>query len=72
MKFTKELEENNMNSFLDVLVKRTSTAFETSVYRKKTFTGLGTSFFSFIPNPYGYERASAASGASSFVLKGKI
>ena len=50
MKFTKETEVNNTIAFLDVQVKRIGTKFETSVYRKKTFTGLGTSFFSFIPS----------------------
>ena len=49
MKFTKETEVNDTISFLDVQVKRTGTGLETSVYRKKTFTGLGTSFSSFIP-----------------------
>ena len=49
MKFTKETEANGAIPFLDVLVRRTATTFETSVYRKKTFTGLGTSFFSYIP-----------------------
>lgn len=49
MKFTKEVEQNSTLSFLDVEVKRNGAKFETSVYRKETFTGLGTSFFSFIP-----------------------
>lgn len=49
MRFTKETEVNNSLSFLDVQVKRVGSRFETSVYRKQSFTGLGTSFFSFIP-----------------------
>ena len=49
IKFTKETEVNKSISFLDVRVSRFNNEFETSVYRKKTFTGLGTSFFSFIP-----------------------
>ena len=39
-------------SFLDVLVDRDSRAVQCSVYRKPTFTNLGTSFFSFIPTVY--------------------
>ena len=50
MKFTKEVESNGALPFLDVTVKRSGATFETSVYRKPTFTGLGLSFFSFIPN----------------------
>ena len=49
IKFTKETEVNDSISFLDVQVKRKGNSFETSVYRKQTFTGLGTSFFSYIP-----------------------
>ena len=38
LKFTFEKEKNNL-PFLDVNVERTVTGFETSVYRKPTFTG---------------------------------
>ena len=48
MKFTMEVEENGQLPFLDVNVKKIAGKFQTSVYRKPTFTGLGTSFFSFV------------------------
>ena len=47
--FTCDLEENNSLPFLDVLVTRENHKAVTSVYRKPTFTGLGTHFSSFIP-----------------------
>ena len=47
--FTMEKESNGQLSFLDVQVKRIGGRLETSVFRKSTFTGQGTSFFSFIP-----------------------
>ena len=47
-----EVEENGELPFLDVNVKKIAGRFETSVYRKPTFTGLGTSFFSFITNKF--------------------
>ena len=43
LKFTFEKEKNNCLPFLNINVERTVTGFETSVYRKPTFTGL-TSF----------------------------
>ena len=49
MKFTKELESNGSLPFLDVNVRRSGNSLETSVYRKPSHTGLGLSFFSFIP-----------------------
>ena len=49
IEFTSEIEENGSLSFLDVDLKRTMTGFETSVYRKPTFTGLTTKFTSYIP-----------------------
>ena len=49
IKFTCEVEHNDTLPFLDVLVSRRSGSFATSVYRKPTFTGLGTHFLSFIP-----------------------
>ena len=49
IKFTKEVETNGILPFLDVTVRRAGTSIETSVYRKPSFTGLGLSFFSFVP-----------------------
>ena len=49
MKFSMETEENCQLPFLDINVRKVDGKFETSIYRKKTFTGLGISFFSFIP-----------------------
>ena len=46
--FTDELEENNRLSFLDVAVTRTDDGFTTNLYRKGTFSGVFTNFFSFI------------------------
>ena len=43
IKFTIEFEHNNAIPFLDILVTRNqNNAFTTSIYRKKTFTGLYT------------------------------
>lgn len=47
IKFTMETEKDGQLAFLDVNVRKTLGKFETSVYRKPTFTGLGLSFFSF-------------------------
>ena len=49
IKFTSELEQNYKISFLDCLVTRKNNKFETSTFRKTTFSGLGTSYFSFTP-----------------------
>ena len=48
IKFTMEKEINGQFPFLDVLVTRQGGRLHTSVYRKPSFSGLGTSFFSFI------------------------
>ena len=45
IKFTMETESSNSLSFLDVKVSRNNNKFTTSVYRKPTFSGIGTSFF---------------------------
>ena len=45
IKFTCEHESSGSLSFLDVNVSRSCNKFTTSVFRKSTFTGLGTSFF---------------------------
>ena len=42
-----ETVQNNKLPFLDVLVRRTDYIFQTSVFRKDVFSGLGTSYFSF-------------------------
>jgi len=46
IKFTKENEINNKLSFLDINIELINGKFHTSVYRKPTFTLLGTNFFS--------------------------
>ena len=57
IKFTMETEERGQLPFLDVLLSKQSVSdrqgsFITSVYRKKTFTGLLTNYFSFTPFKY--------------------
>ena len=53
IKFTIEFEENGKIPFLDILLKRThQNNFSTSIYRKKTFTGLYTKWDSFTPRKY--------------------
>lgn len=47
IKFTMEYESNLSISFLDCQVKRLNNKFSCSVYRKESFTGLGTSMFSY-------------------------
>ena len=46
--FTEELEQNDTLSFLDISVRRTPDGFTTNLYRKKTFSGVFTNFFSFL------------------------
>ena len=50
--FTMDEEKNNPLPFLDVLVKRCSFAFVTSIYRKPTFTGLYLSWDAFTPKSW--------------------
>ena len=52
IKFTVEFEENNTISFLDIPIKRNNYAFSTSIFRKKTFTGLYTKWDSLTPRKY--------------------
>ena len=57
IKFTMETEERGQLPFLDVLLSKQSVSdrqgsFITSVYRKKTYTGLLTNYFSFTPFKY--------------------
>ena len=50
IKFTVEIEDNDCLSFLDVLISRTDDGkIETSVYRKKIFSGLYMKNDSFVP-----------------------
>ena len=51
-KFTMETERNNSLPFLDLRIFRQNNKLVTTVYRKPTFSGLGTSFFSNIPFLY--------------------
>ncbi|XP_065681464.1 uncharacterized protein LOC136095139 [Hydra vulgaris] len=51
LKFTTEKEQDNQIAFLDVLIKK-SNSLLTSVYHKKTYTGLLQNFSSFIPSCY--------------------
>ena len=44
--FTMENEIDNQLPFLDILIERTPSGFSTGVYRKPTFTGQGTIFYS--------------------------
>ena len=50
--FTAEIEAENSLPFLDVLVTREGNNLMTSLYRKKTFTGLYTDFASLAPDKY--------------------
>ena len=52
IKFTVEFENDNSIPFLDVLVTRDDTGFSTSLYRKKTYTGLYSNFDSLAPDKY--------------------
>ena len=49
IKFTMETEIEKKLPFLDIIVSTNDNKINTSVYRKKTFTGLGLSFFSHCP-----------------------
>ena len=51
IEFTCETENNCRLNFLDLTFHR-NTKFETSVFRKDSFTNLGMKFNSFIPNLY--------------------
>ena len=51
--FTYEKEIDGKLCFLDILIQNINTdKFQTSIYRKKTFTGLLTNFLSFVPSLY--------------------
>ena len=50
IKFTSEIEENGLLSFLDIKISRENNKFVISVYRKPTFSGVFINFESFIPD----------------------
>ena len=52
MNFTFEIENNNCLPFLDILISRENNRFNTTVYRKPTFSGLYSNFSSFMPMLY--------------------
>ena len=53
IKFTMEKEENHKLPFLDVLLDNHSNqGIITSVFHKKTYTGLLTNYYSFVPFSY--------------------
>ena len=52
IKFTYEIEKDNVLPFLDVNVYREENAFSSTVHRKDTFSGVYTNFKSFLPETY--------------------
>ena len=52
IEFSSETENNKILPFLDIEINRIGNGFQTSIYRKPTFTGLCTKFTSFIPLQY--------------------
>ena len=60
IKFSIEKESNGKLPFLDVLVSKGDGRFHTSVYRKPSFSGLGTSFFSFVSKSLKFSAISSA------------
>ena len=52
IKFTFEKQTDGKLSFLDILINNSSSDCVFSVFHKKTYTGLLTNFFSFIPFRY--------------------
>ncbi|CAM4988700.1 unnamed protein product, partial [Rotaria socialis] len=54
MKFTYKVEKDNELEFLEVKVIRIPErhTFETTIYRKPTFTGLSTNWNSYVPIEY--------------------
>lgn len=49
IKFTVEIESDSALPFLDVRITRSNNTFSSGVYRKGSFTGLGTNFLSCCP-----------------------
>ena len=68
IKFTHKIEENDKLEFLDVLVIRSFERhrFETTIYRKPTFTGLLTNWNSYVPKQY--KKASIVSMANRALI----
>ena len=54
IKFTHETETNGQISFLDVKISKNGHRFETDLFRKNTFTGLGMNYESAVSNRYKY------------------
>ena len=54
IKFTSEIQTNNLLSSLDIKIVRENNKLTTSVYHKPPFSGVFTHFESFIPNSYKY------------------
>ena len=52
IQFTKEMEQHNQLPYLDVLVTKSNGKFQTSVFRKKTNTGLYIKWSSLCPLKY--------------------
>ena len=46
IKFSSEYEHDNKLPFLDIVVSRDNDRFNTTIFRKKTFSGQGTNFYS--------------------------
>ena len=53
IKFTYEKQIENKLPFLDILISNNEN-LQTSVFRKKTYTGLLLNYFSFVPDSYKY------------------
>ena len=64
IKFTCEIENKQQLSYLDVLISRRNGVFDTSVYRKKSFTGLGLRYDSFVPKSYKHNLITCLLGRS--------
>ena len=52
IKFTYEEENNNTIAFLDILITRLGNELQTSLFRKKTFSGVYLNFNSHLPSEY--------------------
>ena len=52
IKFTFEEENDNKISLLDISITRTENKFTTSIFRKKTFSGVYLNFHSHLPTDY--------------------
>ena len=60
IKFTMEKQTDSKLPFLDILVHNDGFHLHTSVYRKPCFSGLGTSFFSYISKSLRFSAISSA------------